>query len=1213
MKKTGLIFLLAFVIPFLGWSQTEHRAVVNSQGGGNSTGGTVSHFGVAGQQMQVGTVGEFGQDQNPETIVTMSIGFLYSANDKIEVLPCVPPSGIAVSQVAESSATVTWNAQQGNVYSYRYKKLSETEFVEVTNQTIPNVQLTGLSSGTSYIFQVKSFCSGERESEWSAELRFDTFGAPPCVAPAVVNATVSQQSVRVTWSLPSTTPSDYVVRYKLLTDTEWNTTSLNSVTLGQYDISGLVGGAYQVQVGTVCSGIAEPAFATTVLFQIENPCLVPELSFVEATSNSVSVSWGAVDGAGSYNLRIKQKGSFDWFGERNTENQSSLFEGLIPGTEYEVVIQSQCSETVASSYSNPLTVTTQGVVCQVPQNLDVNVTASTSATIAWLPTNALYYELRYKRVGGANFFTVQSTTTQVNLTSLVGGTTYEVEVKSVCTEGTAGSAFSNKATFTTLPSTIVCNTPASVAHTFGETNGTINIAWQLNASAKAYEVRYKRSNILIWNTLTTLASEVNLENLIPGASYDYQVRAFCSDDRLSASSWSPLTTIQIPNTFDCVAPSQLTVATGQNAGEISVSWNEVPGVLGYKVFYRKRGFPYWSSVVNPESTISGLEPGAEFEVAVASICSQDQSFISALGSSKFVRSAGEIACVVPTNISVSLAIGSVSISWNNVSPQYLFAYRVKGANTWITTQLATNSFSSTSLQAGVVYQFMVRALCSTNSTSDFSFPGEFTVPGAPTCGATSMSTTFNATTNSLSVSWTQSTSALYYILEYRRNGTTSWTTLTETGTSRTVSGLQSGTNYDFRVQSVCDAQGTVKSNPSAIVTFATSGIPTCTTPTNISATASTTSVQIAFTGFENVTRYEVRYKKASDYGWQLAATTGNTANLVIEGLSQRTTYNYEVRTICDASGLSVSQFSVIQSFETLGDVCAIPLASVEAGTTNVTFAMPQGSDAPAGGYYYEYRLQGTLDFLSGTSLNGALTFGNLLAGMTYQLRVAAICDVASNYKSPFSALIFITAPGVSNCTVPESLTVTQITDVAATLSWVGTASSFDIQYRKSSPANQSWENISNVMEETTFSLENLTPNTDYQWRVRSDCDGGGSSSFSGVGTFKTLGNSTGRFTSENSTTLDLVTELESLEFTLDVYPNPFIDQFNVTITNPVDSDVKVGLYNMAGVKLIDIFEGTLVKDTPIELNIDGAALPHGMYLIMVGLGNGERVVKKVIR
>jgi hypothetical protein len=752
MKKTGLIFLLAFVIPFLGWSQTEHRAVVNSQGGGTSTGGTVSHFGVAGQQMKVGTIGEFGQDQDPEKIVTMSVGFLYAANDKIEVLPCVPPSGIAVTQVAESTATVVWNAQQGNVYSYRYKKLSETDFVEVANQTIASVQLAGLSSGTTYIFQIKSFCSGERESEWSPELRFDTFGPPPCIAPSLVNTVVTQQSVRVTWSLPTPASSDYVVWYKLLTDTEWNTTSLNSVTVGQYDIGGLVGGRYQVQVGTVCSGIAEPAFATTILFEIENPCLVPELSFVEATSNSVSVSWGAVSGSGSYNLRIKQKGTFDWFGLRNTENLSSQFEGLLPGTEYEVVIQSKCSETVASAFSNPLTVTTQGVICQVPQNLDVNVTAPTNATISWLPTNALYYELRYKRVGGANFFTVQSTTTQVNLISLVGGTTYEVEVKSVCTEGTAGSAFSIKSTFTTLPSTTVCNTPTSVAHTFGETNGTVNITWQLHASAKAYEVRYKRTNILTWNTLTTLANEVNLENLILGASYDYQVRAFCSDDRQSASDWSTLTTIQIPSNFNCIAPSELTLSTGQSAGEITVTYSQVTGVLGYKVYYRKKGFPFWSSVINPEGTLTGLEPGVEFEVAVASICSQDQSFISALGTSKFVKSGGQLACTAPSDISVSLAIGSVSISWSNVSAQNLFAYRVKGDNTWTTTQLATNSFSSTSLQAGVAYQFMVRALCSANSTSDFSFPGEFTVPGAPTCGSTSMSTTFSATTSSLSVS-----------------------------------------------------------------------------------------------------------------------------------------------------------------------------------------------------------------------------------------------------------------------------------------------------------------------------------------------------------------------------------------------------------------------------------------------------------------------------
>jgi chitodextrinase len=429
MKRIGLIFLLAFVIPFLGWSQTEHRAVVNSQGGGTSTDGTVSHFGVAGQQMQVGTIGEFGQDQDPEKIVTMSVGFLYAANDKIEVIPCVTPSGIAVTQVAESTATVAWNAQHSNIYSYRYKKLTETNFVEVSNHTSANIQLTGLSSGTTYIFQIKSFCTGERVSEWSTELRFDTFGPPPCAAPSLVNAAVTQQSVRVTWSLPSTTPSDYVVRYKLLTATDWNTTLLNSVAVRQYDISGLVGGVYQVQVGTVCSCVSEPVFAPSVLFQIQNPCLTPTLTFGESTSNSIRVNWSAVANTVSYSLRIREKGSFNWSAVFTTSENTLVFSGLNAGTDYDIEIQSQCPNDATSDVSLPFVARTQGIVCDVPQNLAVTNISATGANFSYSATNALYYELRYKRVGGANFFTVQSTTAQVNLTSLVGGITYEVEVK----------------------------------------------------------------------------------------------------------------------------------------------------------------------------------------------------------------------------------------------------------------------------------------------------------------------------------------------------------------------------------------------------------------------------------------------------------------------------------------------------------------------------------------------------------------------------------------------------------------------------------------------------------------------------------------------------------------------------------------------------------------------------------------------------------------
>ncbi len=85
-----------------------------------------------------------------------------------------------------------------------------------------------------------------------------------------------------------------------------------------------------------------------------------------------------------------------------------------------------------------------------------------------------------------------------------------------------------------------------------------------------------------------------------------------------------------------------------------------------------------------------------------------------------------------------------------------------------------------------------------------------------TCNAPSGRTVSNITSNSARLQWRSVSCAVAYDLQYRRKGTTAWSTLYMPGrssTSRVVSGLLGGTTYQRRLRSYCStAPDTLSSN-----------------------------------------------------------------------------------------------------------------------------------------------------------------------------------------------------------------------------------------------------------------------------------------------------------------------------------------------------------------------------------------------------------------
>uniref|UniRef100_UPI003BA6DA46 T9SS type A sorting domain-containing protein n=1 Tax=Emticicia sp. TaxID=1930953 RepID=UPI003BA6DA46 len=73
---------------------------------------------------------------------------------------CLAPVGLVTSNIASNSATIAWNLINGAIdYTIQYRPYSSSNWITLAAVTANAYSITGLSSGTTYEWQVKASCS----------------------------------------------------------------------------------------------------------------------------------------------------------------------------------------------------------------------------------------------------------------------------------------------------------------------------------------------------------------------------------------------------------------------------------------------------------------------------------------------------------------------------------------------------------------------------------------------------------------------------------------------------------------------------------------------------------------------------------------------------------------------------------------------------------------------------------------------------------------------------------------------------------------------------------------------------------------------------------------------------------------------------------------------------------------------------------------------
>ena len=428
--------------------------------------------------------------------------------------PCDAPTALAVSNITETSAELSWN---GTATGYEVRLNGGTpETVSTTSKT-----LTGLTAATSYTVEVRAVCENS-QSVWK-RIEFYTKQIP--------------------------TPLPYSCDFEAAGDNGW---LLKNVTCtNQWHV-----GSFTSPAGHSGSLFISSDGGTTADYNIDAySVVVAEKLFQTGTSDSLTISFDLTIGGESTwdylkvywvnadtvytadGVTTPYYGSQDYTSNvimSNATNASDRFVNKLTGTQTMSVTIANEPNTLKKLvfvWRNDNSGGTQpGAIidnlsvaepCDAPTALAVSNITETSAELSWNGT-AAGYEVR---LNGGTPETVS--TTSKAFTGLTAGTTYNVEVRAVCES--SNSAWVSTSFTTQNESGITApsvNTLAAsnITHDGATLNGTITAG---SEAITAQGFMYKASSATDWTTVaatgTNLSATVN--NLTAETAYEYKAFA----------------------------------------------------------------------------------------------------------------------------------------------------------------------------------------------------------------------------------------------------------------------------------------------------------------------------------------------------------------------------------------------------------------------------------------------------------------------------------------------------------------------------------------------------------------------------------------------------------------------------------------------------------------------------------------------------------------
>lgn len=274
------------------------------------------------------------------------------------------------------------------------------------------------------------------------------------------------------------------------------------------------------------------------------------------------------------------------------------------------------------------------------------------------------------------------------------------------------------------------------------------------------------------------------------------------------------------------------------------------------------------------------------------------------------------------------------------------------------------------------------------------------------CGTPSGLFASSIGTTSAILNWTAMPGAVSYNIHYRPTGSTTWITTSSTSASVTITSLSAATAYEYEVQAVCTSGTGSFSSASTFTTLA----PPCSVPTGLSVSAIDTDIAVlTWVAVSGAVSYDIQYRVVGATSWITTSSTTNSISL--SGLATATPYEFQVQVVC-TSGTSGYGAAVSFATSAAPAACAIPGLSIPAATSigSISAVLHWQFVPGATNYGIRYHVAGAPSWVYTTSTTNYKTISGLVPSSVYEFQVRANCSAGSSGYNASS--LFTTKPGI---------------------------------------------------------------------------------------------------------------------------------------------------------------------------------------------------------
>lgn len=352
----------------------------------------------------------------------------------------------------------------------------------------------------------------------------------------------------------------------------------------------------------------------------------------------------------------------------------------------------------------------------------------------------------------------------------------------------------------------------------------------------------------------------------------------------------------------------------------------------------------------------------------------------------------------------------------------------------------------------------------------------YTVGSGPVCAKPETDGPYNLSATGATIKWSGGSGT--YNVQYKKASASEWTTLltNSTATSYNLTGLTSGTSYQFRVQSVCSVEVT---SGWAILNF------------NTDCTAITT-----FPWTEDFESYNAG--NFTPLCWTNEHIEGNGTKIF---------------SIYTSTNVGNSTHQLYLPDQSNGTMTKLVLPEMILPGNNYAFVLDvyrssiYGSETAEGIRVYasgDGEIEGAtvLAFIPRiySESNGVIPAEAAAGWYTYELALpwSGTCYIILRGESKYGRATYMDnflVREATSCQKPTGLVASGVTGHTATISWTSDANAWQIQLGEGSPIN---------VTEKSYTFTGLNPETAYSVKVRTNCGGGDYSDWTNAVSFTTL-------------------------------------------------------------------------------------------------------------